>query len=187
MKQEKALSAWTIFLFLFKIGCFTFGGGWSILAQMEQEFVQKRQVITKDELVELAALGKSMPGIMITNIAMLFGCRVNGWAGGIAAVLGITSPAVLILSIVTYGYDTFKDNYWCHSAMSGIQTAVVPIISSTAFSLGREVFKTTMGKVIGFITFVACVFTDISNIVLVLVSVIVALIYRGVVARRGIS
>ena len=185
MKKEKVLSAWSIFCFFFKIGCFTFGGGWSILAQMEQEFVLKRQIVTKDELVELAALGKSLPGIMITNIAMLFGCRVNGWAGGIAAVAGITSPAVLILSLVTYGYDTFKDNYWCHCAMKGIQTAVVPIITSTAFSLGKSAFATTRGKVIGIITFMACVFTDISNIVLVLSGVAAALMWRGV-RKHGI-
>ena len=52
---KKGLS---IFAFFFKIGCFTFGGGWAILAQMEQEFVDKRQIITKSELLEMVAVGK---------------------------------------------------------------------------------------------------------------------------------
>lgn len=47
--------------FFFKIGCFTFGGGWSILAQMEQEFVDKRKLITKEELLDMVAVGKSVP------------------------------------------------------------------------------------------------------------------------------
>ena len=63
---KKGLS---IFAFFFKIGCFTFGGGWAILAQMEQEFVDKRQIITKSELLEMVAVGKSAPGIMITSAA----------------------------------------------------------------------------------------------------------------------
>ena len=120
---KKGLS---IFAFFFKIGCFTFGGGWAILAQMEQEFVNKRQIITKDELLEMVAVGKSAPGIMITNISLLFGYHVAGVFGGICAVIGITSPAIIILSIVTLFYNSFKDNYWVHAALTGIRAAVVP-------------------------------------------------------------
>ena len=100
---KKGLS---IFAFFFKIGCFTFGGGWAILAQMEQEFVDKRQIITKSELLEMVAVGKSAPGIMITNISLLFGYHVAGVFGGLCAVFGIITPAVIILSIVTLFYNS---------------------------------------------------------------------------------
>lgn len=179
MKRKTTQCAWSLFFFFFKIGCFTFGGGWSILAQMEQEFVEKRKMITKDELVELAAAGKSLPGIMITNIAMLFGCRMYGWVGGVAAVLGITSPAVLILSAVTYGYDALCDNYWFHCAMRGIQAAVIPIIASAAYSLGKDVFGTTLGKVLGIVTLIACIFTNISNVALIVAGIMAAFAFRG--------
>ena len=101
MKKEKIKNGLMLFAFFFKIGCFTFGGGWSILAQMEQEFVDKKKLITKEELLDMVAVGKSVPGIMITNISMLFGYYVGGWFGGVCAVLGMTCPAVLILSFVT--------------------------------------------------------------------------------------
>lgn len=179
-KTENIKTVWSLFCFFFHIGCFTFGGGWSILAQMEQEFVEKEKLITKEELVELTAIGRSLPGIMITNIAMLFGCQICGWKGGVAAVLGITCPAVLILSVVVYGYDMLKDNFWCHCALRGIQAAVIPIIGSVAYSLGKEVFSTRKGKIIGLITFLLCVFTDISNIMLVTMGVIMAFIWKGV-------
>lgn len=180
MKIKNAGKALSLFCFFFRIGCFTFGGGWSILAQMEREFVEKKQMITKEELVEMAAIGKSLPGIMITNIAMLFGYQTCGWIGGIAAVLGITCPAVLILSVVVYGYDILKDNYWCHCALKGIQAAVVPIIGSVAVSLGKEVFSEKRGLMIGVITFLLCVIANVSNITLVLIGVAAALIWRGV-------
>ena len=180
MKRKTSQGAWPLFFFFFKIGCFTFGGGWSILAQMEQEFVEKRKMITKDELVELAAAGKSLPGIMITNIAMLFGCQMYGWAGGVCAVLGITCPAVIILSAVTYGYSALSENYWFHCVMKGIQTAVVPIIASTAYSLGKDVFRKTFGKVVGIVTLITCIFTNVSNIALIAVGIIAALAWRGV-------
>ena len=81
MSKERIKNGLMLFAFFFKIGCFTFGGGWSILAQMEQEFVDKRKLITKEELLDMVAVGKSVPGIMITNISMLFGYYVGGWFG----------------------------------------------------------------------------------------------------------
>lgn len=171
---KKGLS---IFAFFFKIGCFTFGGGWAILAQMEQEFVIKRQVITKDELLEMMAVGKSVPGIMITNISMLFGYHVAGVFGGICAVVGITCPAIIILTIVARFYNTFKDNYWVHAALTGIRAAVVPIIGSAALSLGKDALRTPPAVVICLIAFSLSLFAGVSNILLVIIGVVGALIW----------
>ena len=117
MGKKKIKTGLMLFAFFFKIGCFTFGGGWSILAQMEQEFVNRKKLITKDELLEMVAVGKSVPGIMIANISLLFGYHVGGLFGGACAVLGITCPAVIILSLVTYFYNAVKSNYWCRGAL----------------------------------------------------------------------
>lgn len=176
MKKEKLKNGWMLFGFFFKIGCFTFGGGWSILTQMEHEFVEKRKMITKEELLDLVAVGKSLPGIMITNISMLFGYQTAGGFGGVCAVLGIACPAVLILSAVAYGYDYLKSSFWCRCALEGIQAAVVPIIGCAALSLGKEIFRTRKGRIICSIAFLLCMFTEISNIVLVLMGAAAALI-----------
>ena len=144
-----------IFVYFIKIGSFTFGSGWSILAQMEQEFVDKRRWLTKQELLELVAVGKSLPGIMITNITMQFGYQMAGVLGGVLAVLGIALPAVVVLSLVTLAYDAIKSNYWVWAALQGVQCAVVPIIGGAA----------------------VCHFTKISNIVLILAGVVAALVW----------
>lgn len=167
-----------LFLVFFKIGCFTFGGGWAILAQMEQEFVDKRGLITKTDLVEMVAVGKSVPGIMITNISMLFGYHVAGVFGGFCTVLGITCPAVIILSIATLFYNSFKNNYWVMAALTGIRAAVIPIIGSAALSLGKEVLRTKTSFVILGIAFVLYLL-GVSNIILVLAAVFIALIYHA--------
>ena len=147
---------------------------------MEQEFVDKRHWITKAELLDLLAVGKSLPGIMITNITMLFGYQMAGVAGGILAVLGIALPAVVVLSLVTLVYDAIKSNYWVWAALKGVQCAVVPIIGGAAISLGREGLKEKMGLVLCAAALVLCHFTSISNIVLILVGVVGALIWMGV-------
>lgn len=180
MGKKKIKTGLMLFAFFFKIGCFTFGGGWSILAQMEQEFVNRKKLITKDELLEMVAVGKSVPGIMIANISLLFGYHVGGLFGGACAVLGITCPAVIILSLVTYFYNAVKSNYWCRGALMGIQAAVVPIIGSAALSLGKDALRSRKGQVICVAAFLLSVFAGISNVLLVVLGIGAALIWWGI-------
>ncbi|MDY2629702.1 MAG: chromate transporter [Lachnospiraceae bacterium] len=179
MTSGKLKNSLMLFLFFVKIGCFTFGGGWSILAQMEQEFVDRKKILTKEELLDMVAVGRSLPGIMITNISMLFGYRFGGWIGGFCAVFGITFPAVAILSIVTVFYTALKDNHWMYAALRGIRAAVVPIIGSAALSLGKEVFKTRKGCIICAVAFLLYMFTDMGNITMIAAGVVLALVWRG--------
>ena len=176
---EKMKIGIELFLFFFKIGCFTFGGGWSILAQMEQEFVDKRKWLTQSELLDMVAVGRSVPGIMITNISMIFGYSMGGVFGGFCAVLGMTAPAILILSVATLFYSKLKDNIWCAGALRGIRCAVVPIIASAALSLGKAAFKTKVSIAAGMIALLLCIFTDIGNIELVCLGVAAVLIWQG--------
>ena len=182
--EETSLPRWKmallIFVYFIKIGTFTFGSGWSILAQMEQEFVDKRHWITKAELLDLLAVGKSLPGIMITNITMLFGYQMAGVAGGILAVLGIALPAVVVLSLVTLVYDAIKSNYWVWAALKGVQCAVVPIIGTAAISLGREALKTKAAVFICLAALCISLFTPISNLMLVVCGAVLGLIWMGV-------
>ena len=171
------MNSLTLLLLFIRIGCFTFGGGWSIVAQIEQEFIKKRHLITEEELLEMVAVGRSVPGIMVTNIGMLFGYHICGIPGGICAVIGITVPPVLILSIVTVFYNSFKSNYWVHAALTGIRAAVIPIIASSALSLGKEALRTKFALLICAAAFAAILLTDVSNIMLVLIAVAAALIW----------
>lgn len=168
-----------LLLFFLKIGCYTFGGGWAILLQLEKEFVEKRKWITKNELLELTAGGKALPGIMITNITYLFGYQTAGILGGLLSVVGITIPAIVLLTVVTIFYDLVRDNHWCKAALRGIQCAVVPIIASSALSLGREVLKNTRGKVLCVAALLPLLFTKISNIHLIIIAVLAALVWTG--------
>ena len=163
-----------------KLGAFTFGSGWSIIAQMEQEFVDKRHWVEQSDLLELIAVGKSLPGIMVANITLLFGYQMAGVLGGICAAIGLCIPAVVTLTIVTAIYDAIKDNYWVWSALKGVQCAVAPIIGGAAISLGKDALTSAMPIIICAIAFVLCYFTSISNLTLVVAGVVIALVWMGV-------
>lgn len=173
-----------LLLFFIKIGCFTFGGGWSILAQMEQEFIDKRHWITKDELVEITAMGRSIPGIMIVNISMLFGYRVLGTVGGVCCVVGITIPAIVILSLITWCYHMLKDNFWLGCALRGLGCVVVSIVGNAVLFMGKTALKDKFSVVVCGIAFLLCFFVGVSNFVLVSAGAALALLMMGVNRHR---
>ena len=166
--------------YFIKIGAFTFGSGWSIVAQMEQEFVDRRGWMSKSDLLELIAVGKSLPGIMVANITLIFGYQMAGALGGVCAAVGLCIPAVITLTVVTAIYDAIKDNYWVWSALRGVQCAVAPIIGGAAISLGKDALRSAAAIMICAAAFVLCYFTSISNLTLVIAGVVIALVWMGV-------
>ena len=90
-----------LFLYFFKIGFYTFGGGWSIVAQIQQEYVQKKGWITDEDLLDITSVGRSLPGLMIGNVSYLFGYHVAGFPGALACLLGISLPSLIVLTVVT--------------------------------------------------------------------------------------
>lgn len=132
--------AWRLFRYFFRISWFTFGGGWSIVAQMQKDFVDDRQELTAEELLDIVSVGRSLPGTMIGNVAYLFGHRKAGVPGGVLAVLGMITPPVLILAVLTFCYGAVRDNIWVAKALTGIRAAVVPIIAVAALRLRKGSF-----------------------------------------------
>lgn len=138
MKFKKLLY---FFLQFMKLGFFTFGGGWSIIAQMQKNYVEDKKLITSQELLDITSVGRSLPGMMIGNVAMLFGCRMGGVACGIACVAGLVLPPTVILCIIGSFYTAFRENIWISSALEGIRAAIVPIIASAVYGMSKGSFS----------------------------------------------
>ena len=162
-----------------KISCFTFGGGWSILAQMQKEFSEKRGWISEEELMDFASVGRSLPGIMILNNTTLFGYRMAGVLGAVIADIGLVLPPLIVICIVTGFYDAIKDNVWVAKAMVGVRAAVVPVILEACIKLGKKglVDKITWGIML--IAFGLCLFTSVGNVAMVVLGAVAGLLLRG--------
>ena len=91
-----------------KFGLFTFGGGWSIVAQMQKRYVEQQGLLTQEELLDLTSVGRSLPGTMIGNVAMLFGYRMAGFWGGVACVVGMVTPPMAVLTVITLFYSAVR-------------------------------------------------------------------------------
>ena len=181
---NKAKELLRLLLEFIRFGLFTYGGGWSIVAQMDQLYVQKKKIITSEELLDLVSVAKSIPGTMIANVAMLFGYRAAGLVGGIICVFGMCLPPMAVLVVISFFYGAFRENYWVNAAMQGMQAAVVPIIASVAVNLLRGSVKyPPCIAIIGFSTLIY-LFADIHPVLLVVIGAVAGLLMGEYYERK---
>lgn len=131
--KENNISSGTyleLFTTFFKIGAFTFGGGWAMISIIEREIVDKHHWIEKDEFLDLLAIAQSLPGILAVNIAASVGDRIKGGKGSIVAALGTILPSFLIILLIAIFLtpDIIKNNRVISSIFMGIRPAVVALI-----------------------------------------------------------
>ena len=106
----------SLFINFFKIGLFTFGGGYAMIAQIREEVVAKRNWLTEDELIEVIAIAESTPGPLAINLATFVGYKQRGFRGSLAATLGVCIPSVIIIFVISLFFDAFIANkYVDHS------------------------------------------------------------------------
>ena len=171
----------------FKFGCFTFGGGWSIVAQIQKEYVEKKHWITDEQLLDYTSMARSIPGLMIGNTSILFGYQAAGVPGALAALLGITLPPFVIMIGVTFIYSVFRDNPLVASAMTGVRAAVVPIIISALLKLFKSGMKDGWCYLIALSAMALCLFSGLSNVLIVLLGAAAGLLITEVKARHDLS
>lgn len=167
-----------------KFGCFTFGGGLSIVAQMQSEYAEKRKIMSSEELLDLTSVARSMPGIMICNVAMLFGHRMAGFLGGCICVLGLCLPPMAILTLITTCYTIFQTNPLVMAAMSGIRAAIAPIILSAALSLTKGAYRFPPCYAVTVLAFCLYVFWGVSAIWLVVIGAVSGLLISEYYERK---
>ena len=174
-----------LFLEFFKFGCFTFGGGMSIVSQMQNVFVEKKKMLTEEELLDITSVARSLPGAMVANSAMMFGYRTAGVLGGVICTFAMTLMPLAILGAITFFYTQFRDNIWISAAMGGIRAAVVPIIISAAVGMVRGAFKYLPCIGVCALSFALFVIFDLSCIYLVIIGAVLGLLICEVNERRG--
>lgn len=131
---------WQLFSTFFKIGSFTFGGGWAMISIIEREIVDKHHWIEKEEFIDLLAISQAIPGVLAVNIASSIGDRLRGMKGSIAAALGTILPSfLLILAIAIFlTPETIKNNRILSAIFMGIRPAVVALIIAPMLTSARS-------------------------------------------------
>lgn len=130
MTTTKPNILWQLFATFFKIGAFTFGGGWAMISIIQREIVDKHHWIEKEEFLDLLAVAQSLPGILAVNISVSVGDKIRGLAGSVAAALGTILPSFLIILTIAIFLtpELITSNPTLSAIFKGIRPAVVALI-----------------------------------------------------------
>lgn len=180
MKQDlKRL--WIIYIIMFKIGALTFGGGWSIISQVQAEFVEKRSWISQEQIMDYMSLARSFPGIMIVNFSILSGYAMCGILGALWAAFGLVSPAILVIALVAQFYDSIKNNPLVIRVFNGIRSAVIPIVLLAAWKLKARAVTIKLQWPLVFAALFVCAFTSIPKTMVILLGAL----FGFLIQRKG--
>ena len=135
LKGKKLLL--TMFMTFLKIGLFTFGGGYAMISLIENEFVEKKKWIDKEEFLNMAAIAESTPGPIAINAATYIGHRVSGITGAVLATVAVCIPSFFIIYVISLFFDSFLKLEYVTYAFKGVQICVIYLI----FSAGIKLFK----------------------------------------------
>ena len=127
-----------IFLKLFftfmKIGMFTFGGGYAIVAVIQDEMVRLGHM-TSEEILNFIAISEATPGTFAVNVSTFAGFKAAGYLGAIVSVLGLITPSIIIICIIAKIYDKFKSSTIVKNVLKGIRPAVVGVVFGVGIKL----------------------------------------------------
>ena len=146
--MDKLKKALHMFLIMFKIGLFTFGGGYAMIALLENEFVTKRKWIEHDEFMDMVAIAESTPGPIAINSATYIGYKRGGVIGSIMSTLGVVLPSFIIIFVISLFFDQFLSIDIVAKAFRGIQAGVIFLILSAGIKMLKKLKKTPFNVIL---------------------------------------
>lgn len=161
---------WDLFVSWFKMGLFTFGGGYAMLPMIQKEVIEKHKWATEDEVMDYYALGQCTPGIIAVNTATFIGYKIKGVMGGIAATVGVVAPSIIIISLISSLITNFSELEIVQHALKGIQVAVCVLMFVAIEKLLKKGVQDLPGILIFIAALALSLFTDLSTVILVILA-----------------
>lgn len=166
-----------LFYSFFKIGTFTIGGGYAMIPLMEQEIVDRRRWLSREEFLNQLALSQSMPGVLAVNMATGLGYRLRGLRGAFSAIAGnIVMPVLFIITLAML-FRHFRDNPYVERFFMGVRPAVVALIAAPVFRLAQSAKVTWATCWIPILAALLIWLFDVSPILVILAAVVLGFVY----------
>ena len=172
---QEAKSLRTLFFTFFKIGLFTFGGGYAMIALLEEEFIQRRKWLDKDEFLDMTTIAESTPGPVAINSATYLGYKLAKVPGAATATVAVCLPSFLIIYAISLFFEQFTQLTVIANAFKGIQVCVIYLIFSAGVrmlkALDKSLFATgVLAAVMLVMVGLSLAGVSVSSILLILLS-----------------
>ena len=178
-----------LFWIFFKLGLFTFGGGYAMLPHIKEEVVEKKSWLTEDEILEIIAIAESTPGPIAINMATYIGHKQKGFWGSVFATLGVILPSLIIIFAISMFFEAFMQNKYVNHAFTGIKAAVAFLISKTGIEMLIKMKKNIFNIIFFLLVVISMLLLEIfavnfSSIFFILAGGIVGLIVFSISCRK---
>ncbi|MBQ6878380.1 MAG: chromate transporter [Oscillospiraceae bacterium] len=174
-----------LFLAFARIGGLTFGGGYAMLPMLQREAVEKQGWVTEEELMDYYAVGQCIPGVIAVNTATFIGNKVKGFAGAVAASLGVIAPSLVIIIAIAAFIQSFSELEIVQNAFAGIRVGVCVLIFSAIIKLFKKAIVDKFTLVLFSAVLLLTVFSGISPITFVVVSAVAGIIVHVFFMEKG--
>ena len=185
MRKIDLKDLWLLFITFFKAGTFTFAGGLAMLPVIERDIVGKYGWLSREDFLEYVAFSQTLPGVVAVNCACFVGRRVAGTLGMLAASLGATFSAFVLMIAATVTTQYIPQTGPAIGAIRGIRAASSALILSAAFTLGGNNIKTTFSVIVMLAAFVSVLFLKISTPLVVIAAGVTGYIYQRFLQKKG--
>ena len=189
-EPSKLKKIFSLFWVFFKIGAFTFGGGYAMIPIIQREVVESRPWITDDDILEIIAIAESTPGPIAINSATFVGYRVAGFFGAMFATLGVVLPSFIIILVISYLLKGFEHIRAVKYAFWGIRAGVMALLVKAWWGMFRKCPKGVISYAIAAFSFVAAVLAaqlNISVIYVLICCALIGLISSVIIKRRALK
>ena len=183
-KKNKLKNIFLLFITFFKIGLFTFGGGYAMISLIQTEVSEKMKWLDKDEMVKLIVISQSAPGILAVNSATFVGYKVAGIAGAALSVFGITLPSLIIICIISLFFNKFKSLKYVEYAFNGIRAGVILVIINAVRKLDKANKKDLFYFIILGITVIVSLWLKISAPYILIAAMILGILYAFIFVKN---
>lgn len=176
-KTKYSASLLQLFWTFFKVGAFTFGGGYAMISILEEELVSKKKWVTSQDMLDMIVIAESTPGVIAVNAATSIGFKLRGVLGALLSTLGVVLPSFLIIFGLSFAIQAFQSNEWYKAAFRGIQACVTILIVNAFVKVSKNINKDVFSFVLLVAAFAVAVFTNFNVIFLIIIGGVLGIVY----------
>lgn len=180
----KLKTLWQVFISFFKIGAFTFGGGYAMIPLIQNEAVEKRHWVTDDDILEVIAIAESTPGPIAINSATFVGYKAAGVLGSVCATLGVVLPSFVVILALSFVLQQFQELEAVRYAFMGIRAGVLALLVKALWTMYKKSPKGWVSYVVMGASFVLTAIFDINVIFVIIGCAVFGLVTSLAMERR---
>ena len=174
----------SLFLTFFKIGAFTFGGGYAMIPLIQREVAEKKKWVTDEDILEIIAIAESTPGPVAINSATFIGYKTAGVLGSVCATLGVVLPSFVIIFLISFVLKKFRDIKAVAYAFNGIRAGVMALVLKALVNMYKKCPKGKVSYIIFAFSFICAAIFDVNILLIIIACALFGLVTSLYMSRR---